>query len=166
MIEAFDARGILAAIPLFGETLDTRQLGHLAAQCRLAVYPDAAVLMAEGDFADGMFAIVDGKVEVTFHDRRGGEHKVAVLGPGEIVGEMALLTGMRRNATAVARGELAALEITKVTFEEMFARAPDLIDRFSEVLARRQAELTRLTSEANANADAIGARIRRFFARR
>jgi CRP-like cAMP-binding protein len=165
-MEAFDASGILAGIPLFAETLNRRQLAHLAAQCRLAIYPPGAVLMAEGDFGDAMFAIVDGEVEVTLQNRRGDEHPVAMLRAGDIVGEMSLLTGMRRTATAVARGEAAALEITKVTFEEMFARAPELIDRFSQVLARRQLELSRIAAEADASADAIGARIRRFFARR
>ena len=165
-MEEHDEHAILAAIPLFAGTLDARQLDHLAAQCRLAVYPPDSVLMAEGDFGDGMFAIVDGEVEVTFHDRHGGEHQVAVLRPGDIVGEMSLLTGMRRTATAVAHGEVVALEIGKVAFEDMFARAPELIDRFSEVLAGRQAELNRIAADADADAAAIGARIRRFFGRR
>jgi len=165
-MEDYDVREILAAIPLFAETLDVRQLDHLAAQCHLAIYPPESVLMAEGDFGDGMFAIVDGAVEVTFHDRHGGEHQVAVLRAGDIVGEMSLLTGMRRTATAVAQGEVVALEIGKVAFEDMFARAPELIDRFSEVLAGRQAELNRIAADADADAAAIGARIRRFFGRR
>ena len=165
-MEEYDAHAILAAIPLFAGTLDARQLDHLAAQCHLAIYPPESVLMAEGDFGDGMFAIVDGEVEVTFHDRHGGQHQVAVLRAGDIVGEMSLLTGMRRTATAVAQGEVVALEIGKVAFEDMFARAPELIDRFSEVLAGRQAELNRIAADADADAAAIGARIRRFFGRR
>ncbi|MEP0321557.1 cyclic nucleotide-binding domain-containing protein [Bauldia litoralis] len=165
-MEAFNAGGILAAIPLFGETLDKRQLAHLAAQCHLVIYPPRSVLLAEGDFGDAMYAIVNGEVTVSLQDKHGGEHGVASLGVGEIVGEMSLLTGMRRNATAVARTEVSALEISKVTFEEMFSRAPDLIDRFSGVLASRQTELDRIAAGADASADAIGARIRRFFSRR
>jgi CRP-like cAMP-binding protein len=165
-MEEYDAHGILTAIPLFAETLDARQVDHLAAQCHLAVYPPDSVMMAEGDFGDRMFAIVDGEVEVTFHDRHGGEHQVAVLRHGDIVGEMSLLTGMRRTATAVTQSEVAALEIGKVAFEEMFARAPELIDRFGAVLAGRQAELNRIAADADADAAAIGARIRRFFGRR
>lgn len=162
-MEAFNPRGILAAVPLFGEALDARQLDHLAAQCALVVYQRDAVLLAEGDFGEAMYAIVDGEVKVSFQDSRGGEQPVTRLGPGEIVGEMSLLTGLRRTATVVARTEVVALEINKVTFEEMFARAPDLVDRLSAVLAGRQAELDRLAADADASADAIGARIRRFF---
>lgn len=165
-MEAFNPGGILATIPLFGETLDARQLAHLAAQCHLVIYPPRAVVLAEGDFGDAMYAIVNGQVTVSLLDKRGGEHGVATLGVGEIIGEMSLLTGMRRSATAVARNEVTALEITKVTFEEMFRQAPELIDKFSSVLARRQSELDRIAAGADASADAIGARIRRFFLRR
>ena len=164
-MEVFDARGVLAAIPLFSETLDDRQMAFLAGHCRLALYPNETALMTEGDFGDAMFAIVEGRVEVSFRDRHGGKHKVTTLKPGDIVGEMSLLTGQRRTATAVAQGEVAALEIGKVTFEDLFNRAPDLIDRFSEVLSRRQADLERRTAAAEASAEAIGARIRRFFQR-
>ncbi len=162
-MEAPNAGAILAAIPLFGETLDARQLAHLAAQCQLVIYPPRAVLLAEGDFGDAMYAIVNGEVVVSLQDKHGGEHGVATLGVGEVVGEMSLLTGMRRTATAVARDEVTALEITKVTIEDMFTRAPELIDRFSEVLAVRQSELDSIAAGADASADAIGARIRRFF---
>lgn len=162
MIEDIDVRAILGSIPLFGTTLDSRQLDHLAAQATVALFPAGALLMAEGDFADAMFAIVEGKVSVTFHDKRGDEHGVASLGPGDVVGEMALLTGMRRQATVVAEGEVTAVEITKATIEGIFRRAPDLIDRIGEVLAKRQAELDQLEAEAEADQDIVG-RIRRFF---
>ena len=164
-MEVFDARGVLSAIPLFAETMDDKQMTYLAGHCRLSIYPDGTSLMTEGDFGDALFAIVEGRVEVSFKDKHGGKHKVTILKPGEIVGEMSLLTGQRRSATAVAEGEVAALEIGKVTFEELFNRAPELIDRFSEVLSRRQADLERRTAAAEASAEAIGARIRRFFQR-
>jgi CRP-like cAMP-binding protein len=161
-MEDIDARAVLAAIPLFAETLNGRQLDHLAAQCQVAFFPAGAALMAEGDFGDAMFAIVAGEATVSLHDERGEEHGVAAVKAGDIVGEMSLLTGMRRRATVVARTEVAALEITKVALEEMFARAPDLIDRFGEVLARRQAELDRVAADAASHKDFAG-RIRRFF---
>ncbi|MBZ0230028.1 MAG: cyclic nucleotide-binding domain-containing protein [Bauldia sp.] len=162
-MDEVDARAILAAIPLFAEALSERQLDHLAAQCRVVFFPAGALLMAEGDFADAMFAIVEGQVAVAFHDRRGEEHGVAALYAGDVVGEMAVLTGARRNATVMARTDVTAIEITKATIEGIFARAPDLIDRIGEVLARRQAELERMVADANTDtADMIG-RIRRFF---
>ena len=161
-MEDIDARSVLAAIPLFAETLDRRQLEHLAAQCEPAFFPAGSFLISEGDFGDAMFAIVEGEASVTLHDAGGGEHGVASLKPGDIVGEMSILTGMRRNATVVARTDLAAIEITKPALEEMFARAPDLIDRFGVVLAERQATRNRVAADAASHRD-FASRIRRFF---
>ncbi|HMN86177.1 MAG TPA: cyclic nucleotide-binding domain-containing protein [Bauldia sp.] len=161
-MDDFEIRPILAALPLFAETLGPRQLDHLAAQCRIDYFPAGAFLMTEGDFADAMYAIVEGEVQVTFHDRKGDEHDVAKLGAGDIVGEMAVLTGLRRSATVVAETDVAAIEISKTTLESLFARAPELIDRMGEALAARQAELNRMVADANAAPDIAG-RIKRFF---
>jgi len=162
-MDEIDVRAVLRAIPLFAETLDPRQLDHLAAQCRVDYFPAGAFLMAEGDFADSMFALVEGAVAVTFHDRHGEEHGVARLKAGDVVGEMALLTGQRRNATVMAETDVTAVEIAKATIEAIFARAPELIDRIGTVLARRQAELDRMVADANAAPDDIAGRIKRFF---
>ncbi|MCB1502271.1 MAG: cyclic nucleotide-binding domain-containing protein [Bauldia sp.] len=161
-MEDIDARGVLAAIPLFADTLSARQLDHLAAQCQPVFFPAGTFLISEGDFGDSMFAIVDGDASVTLHDERGGEHGVAAVKPGEIVGEMALLTGMRRRATVVASTDLAALEITKPALEDIFARAPELIDRFGAVLADREAKLRQVAADAASHRD-FASRIRRFF---
>ena len=161
-MDDIDQREILAAIPLFRETLDDRQIGHLAAQCEVVVFPAGALIMAEGDYGDSMLAIIEGTVSVAIHDRNGGEHDVASLGAGEIVGEMSLMTGARRSATVEAETNVVALEIGKFALEGIFARAPDLIDRFGEVLARRQAELNQVAAEAATAGDLVG-RIRRFF---
>jgi len=161
-VEDIDARSVIAAIPLFAETLNPRQLDHLAAQCEPVFFPAGTFIMSEGDFGDAMFAVVDGEASVTLHDARGDEHGVASVKPGDIVGEMSLLTGMRRRATVVAKTDVAALEIPKPVLEEMFARAPDLIDRFGVVLAERQAVLDRVAADAASHKD-FASRIRRFF---
>ena len=161
-MEDIDARAVLAAIPLFADTLDARQLDRLAAQCEPAFFPAGSFIISEGDFGDSMYAVVSGEASVALHDARGGEHGVASVMPGEIVGEMSILTGMRRQATVVAKTDVAALEITKPALEEMFARAPDLIDGFGAVLAERQATLSRVAAEAATPQD-FASRIRRFF---
>ena len=161
-MEDIDPRAVLAAIPLFAETLDARHLDHLAAQCEPAFYAAGTFLISEGDFGDSMFAVVSGEASVTLHDAHGDEHGVASITAGQIVGEMSILTGMRRRATVVAATDVAALEITKPALEEMFARAPDLIDRFGIVLAEREAILRRVAADAESHRD-FASRIRRFF---
>ncbi|MEO8668432.1 MAG: cyclic nucleotide-binding domain-containing protein [Bauldia sp.] len=159
-----DPRDVIGAIPLFADALDEAQRDSLAARCHIVTFRKGAEMMTEGEFGSSMFAIVAGTVAVTVADRRGAEHDVAHLGEGEIVGEMSLLTGARRSATVVVSDEVVALEITKVALEQVLARAPDLIDRFGAILARRQAELDRV-AKAHSGED-LAHRIRHFFTRR
>ena len=142
-MEDIDAHAVLTAIPLFAETLDARQLDHLAAQCEPAFFPAGTFLISEGDFGDSMFAIVSGEASVTLHDARGDEHGVASIRPGEIVGEMSLLTGMPRNATVKALSDGEVLEVDKAALANVLWMSPDLVERFVEMLFRRQGELDR-----------------------
>jgi len=159
-----NANKVLAAIPLFAEVLDANQIDLLAGRCDVAIFPAGSLLMTEGDYGTSMFALVEGNVAVTLAGRRGDAYGVAALGGGDIVGEMSLMTGARRSATVTATNEVVAIEITKVALEEILARAPDLIDSFGTVLARRRAELDRAAHEAaRAGKDDIVGQIRRFF---
>ena len=159
-----NAAEILAKIPLFADVLDADQIERLAAKCHTAVFPAGALLMTEGDFGSSMFALVEGSVSVTAAGELDDPHAVAELSPGDFVGEMSLLTGARRRATVEALTEVVAVEIPKVALEEVLARAPDLIDSFGAVLARRQAELDRAAADAaHAGPGHFISQIRRFF---
>jgi CRP-like cAMP-binding protein len=160
-----EARAALKRTALFGDVLSPEQIDALAANSHLAIFPEGAVLMTEGDFGSSLFVIVKGDVTVTLADRKGHDHEVATVGAGGIVGEMSLMTGARRNATVVAAGEVVALEIPKVALETILARAPDLINRFGAMLASRQSERDKVAARANSAADFIG-QIRHFFGRR
>ena len=156
-------REVIAAIPLFAEVLSAPLLDLLAAKSTIMVFPAGAALMNEGDFGVAMYAMAAGSVVVRLTDRHGNEQTVAVLGPRDIVGEMSLMTGARRNATVVATTDVRALEITKVALEDILRQAPELIDRFGEVLSTRQAELDRIAAESDHGAHDIAHQIRRFF---
>jgi len=161
MVNASDT---LATISLFADVLDADQIERLAARCNIAVFPGGSLLMAEDDFGTSMFALAEGSVSVTLAGKRGDEYGVADLGAGDIVGEMSLMTGSRRNATVTAVTDVVAIEITKVALEEILMRAPDLIDRFGDVLSRRQAERDKAAVDAaRADKDDLVSQIRRFF---
>lgn len=164
MMEIADISATLRAIPLFGEVLDDAQIERLASKCHVAVFPTGSLLMTEGDFGTSMFAVVEGTLSVTLADKRGAAHGVATLAAGDIVGEMSLMTGARRRATVTATSEVVAIEITKFALEEVLARAPDLIDNFAGILARREAELDRVAADAaSSGKDHLVAQIKRFF---
>ncbi len=140
-----DARATLSGVPLFADTLDAEQLDFLAKQSRTAFFRADTRLMSQGSFGGSMFVLVEGAVSVNFVDEHGREQTVATLGPGDVVGEMSLFTGDRRTATVSAVSNVNAIEITKWSLERVFAKAPELVDRFADVLAKRQAELNALS---------------------
>jgi CRP-like cAMP-binding protein len=154
-----DPREFLSKIPLFGDALNAEQLAFLAKESRAAFFRGGTRLMNQGDFGGSMFVIVDGQVGVTFVDGDAREQTVATLGPGDVVGEMSLFTGDRRTATVAAVSNVNAIEITKWSLERVFAKAPELVDKFAAVLAKRQAELNAVSrSPASTEKFARGAR--------
>ena len=98
--------------------------------------------------------------------------EVARLGPGKFFGEMALMTGDRRQATVRAATECELLEVGRDALRRVLAQAPDLAERISAVLAERQAQLDEQMAareeldegRKTESQQMLLAKIRRFFA--
>jgi len=133
-------REVLEKTPFFAGAMSPAELDRLAAKLSVKSFPRGACLVRQGDTGASMFIVVDGKVNVTVH-LRAGEERVATLGPGDIVGEMSLLTGARRSATATATRAVSALEIGKPALEEFLVDSPQLVGRFAEMVEQRRAEI-------------------------
>ena len=166
-----DVRATLGKISLFADVLPPEELDHLAARCHVVDYEPGTVLMSEGDFGTFMVAILWGRLEVSVAGTRHATREVAVLSPGDIVGEMSLLTGARRSATVTAVEPSRAVEITKVALESVFVRAPELLDRMDEMLVERRAQLMAIADDEHAHrllgirTDEIAGAVRRLFGR-
>lgn len=94
------------------------------------------VLFREGETGDTMFVLQSGEVQITKHGRDG--HKtLAVLGPGEFFGEMAILNAKPRNATATVTERARVLVIDARTFEQMVVSNAEIAVRLIKKLARR-----------------------------
>ncbi|NMC70947.1 MAG: Crp/Fnr family transcriptional regulator [Myxococcales bacterium] len=104
---------------------------------KLAVaYPAGTVLFREGDPGAEMFLIVAGTVRVTKRSAS-GERTLAVLGPGEFFGEMAILTGEARSATATVEEDARLVPIDAGMLEHLVARSPEISVRLLKRLAFR-----------------------------
>ena len=136
-------REVLERTPFFAGVMSGADLDRLAAKLLVKSFPRGACIVRQGDIGTSMFILVDGKVNVTLH-LRAGEERVATLGPGNIVGEMSLLTGARRSATVTATRAVNALEIGKAAMEEILADGPELIGRFAEMVEQRKGEIDNL----------------------
>jgi CRP/FNR family transcriptional regulator, cyclic AMP receptor protein len=99
-------------------------------------FPKGTVLFREGDAGAEMYIIGAGRVEIVKRIA-GVEKTVAVLGPGEMLGELALLNQKPRTATAVVLDSLDALVIDSSTLESMLAQNPEFTMRLIRRLADR-----------------------------
>ena len=108
----------LKRVPLFQGMTD-RAMEAIADLAREIDFEDGEPLTVEGDDGDAFYMLLDGRVEVT----RGGT-PVGPLGPGDFIGEISLIDGRPRTATAVAVGHVRALEVGRTEFLELMERHP------------------------------------------
>jgi CRP-like cAMP-binding protein len=97
----------------------------------LRAEPDE-VLFEQGSMPYELFMIESGSVEVV----RDGE-PIATLGPGDIVGEIALLAQQRRMATVRAQTAVLALSLPAVAFQQVAAEMPEFADELRALMALR-----------------------------
>lgn len=101
------------------------------------VFEAGDVLFREGDAGDVMYIIQSGAVRIS-RSVRGEDKTLAVLGPGEFVGELALLNARPRTGTAtVVEGPMRCLTIDAQTLEAMVLKNTEIALRLIKKLAKR-----------------------------
>ncbi|HEY7298396.1 MAG TPA: cyclic nucleotide-binding domain-containing protein [Xanthobacteraceae bacterium] len=99
------------------------------------------VLFRAGEEADCGFVIQEGSLRLSTEASANG--KSITLGPGTLLGELALLTGTRRPATATALEPSTVLRIPRPLFMKMLDGYPDAAQRLRDIMARRIEESAR-----------------------
>lgn len=99
-------------------------------------YAAGDVLFREGEMGEVMFVIQSGSVRIS-KSVAGNEKVLANLGPGEFFGEMAILNGKPRTATATVLAPTRCLLIEARTLEEMVAKNAEIALRLIKKLAKR-----------------------------
>jgi CRP/FNR family transcriptional regulator, cyclic AMP receptor protein len=103
----------------------------------ISQYRKNQILFSQGDLADSVFYIHDGKVKVTVISEQGKEAVVAVLGSDEFCGEGCLTGQQRRVATATAMTECKIMRLDKDTIIQVLHDEPAFSEMFvSHLLAR------------------------------
>ena len=114
---------LLRRMPMFAG-MDPGSLKMLAFAARYLHLDDGEVLCAEGEPADGVYIIDEGKVEV--YVERDGEHsRIAVVGRHQLVGELAVILNQPRAATVRALGSVKVLRIDLDVFLQLITCHPD-----------------------------------------
>lgn len=141
----------LRDVPLLAR-LSEADLRALASRGRARSYRAGAVLFREGDPGDALFVVVEGDVRVVVLSAAGGEATVALLGPGEFVGDLALLDGRPRSASAIAHRAAKTLVVTRDDFRRWLSERPKASFALLEALSLR----VRRTDEALADLSFLG----------
>src|SRR6476469_427136 len=100
----------------------SEQLFNGASKIKLAA---DQTLFTAGDAGDGCYCVSSGLLKVNMVSAAGAERILAILGPGAIVGELAMLDGLPRSASVVAVRVSELLFVSRVKFEESTRKNPE-----------------------------------------
>jgi CRP/FNR family cyclic AMP-dependent transcriptional regulator len=115
----------LAKVPFF-DGLTREALSIIAQVTTDETHALGTRIFQYGDPGDKLFIILEGKVRISREVAGMGEEALAVLGPGQVFGEMALLDEAPRSADARAHERCRLLVITKDAFEDLLFMHKDL----------------------------------------
>lgn len=122
---------VMAEVPLFA-ACSKRDLQIVARHMQVLAVPTGTVLMREGDHGDAFYVVLDGRAVV---EAKGKE--VNVLGPGDHMGELALLDPAPRNATVTADCDMTVGVVDARTFAAIVRDVPALTGKLLAAMARR-----------------------------
>lgn len=128
---------LLRRVPYFAE-IEPPKLKLLAFMSERVAFDPGMRLFRQGDPGDAAYLIISGEAEVT-RETPAGPVLLATLGANEIVGDMAILGNVPRNATVSARSRLVTLRISKEPFMRMVREFPSMAVAMMQELAGRLA---------------------------
>lgn len=131
-----DLAEALRGVALF-ESLDETHLQEFVRRARRRALIAGETLFFAGDRADGLFVVLRGRVKVFKTSPKGREQILMIMGPGDPVGEVAVLSGEAYPASAEALDSSEALYIPRQAFLDLVAREPEVAMRLLAALSTR-----------------------------
>lgn len=116
---------LLQVVPFFAGITPANLL-PLAAACRLRRYRATQVIFHRGDPGDTLHIVISGGIRILLSAPDGDEILLAYLQPGEFFGELSLLDGLSRSATAIATEDTVTLTLARPEFLPIVERTPAL----------------------------------------
>jgi CRP-like cAMP-binding protein len=134
--ETTSAIDLLSSVPLFAD-LEEGELERFSQVAVPRSFPAGTRVFHEGDSSDACYIVSEGSFRVTREHSDGRAITLATLGPGEIFGELAMLDGDKRSASAesITDGTLLALPANDV--RGLLARNPQIALKLVAGLVRR-----------------------------
>ena len=124
---------MLKRVPLFSRC-SNKELGEIAQITDEIDLPEGRVLTKEGASGREFFVLIEGNADV-----RRKRRKVGTLGPGDFLGEIALVTKTPRTATVKTTSPVRALVVSEQNFRRLLQQTPQVQIKVLEALAERVA---------------------------
>jgi phosphoserine phosphatase RsbU/P len=136
--------GVTTLFQTIFKGLDEEALAVLRAVATVCDYPAQTVLCTQGEIEHTFYVITEGRVAIVQNLDDGQERPLAIRGPGEYFGELALLDDTPRMADCIALTPVTVLEITEDTFDELVERSPAV----AYAITRRTLDILRDTDRS------------------
>jgi CRP-like cAMP-binding protein len=129
-------------VPFLGQ-LGAVDAEALLGRLRRRLVSKSAPILRAGAAGEDVIVVLEGRVKLVAAGAGGREVVLAIRGPGELIGEMAVLGGMRRTATVVAVDEVEVGGLSGEEFRSFLTEHPDVGLILIRMLVRRLAEADR-----------------------
>ena len=139
LLGSISPENILKAIPLF-KNLDDDELELIAARLRKEHYPKGAMVFRQGDVGDKLYLVESGQVQVVGQDQ---SEAIARMGPGNFVGDIALILGQPRTANLEVTIDAQLWALSKDDFDQIIDTRPAIALEMMRELSRRLVTTTR-----------------------
>jgi CRP/FNR family transcriptional regulator, cyclic AMP receptor protein len=133
---ALTAQTILERTRLF-RGLPPATIQQIAALSMRRSYSNGAIIFSQGDPGDALYGVVSGKIRISTGSPSGREMFLNIMEPGDTFGEIALLDGRHRTATASAIAQSELIIITRDHFLQLLKREPQLVSHVVQLLCER-----------------------------
>jgi small-conductance mechanosensitive channel/CRP-like cAMP-binding protein len=130
----------LTGIDLFKSLADD-ELDALAKSVKLAPFAAGELVTRQDAKANWLYVLTQGQVEIRVNLPGGDTKRVHMLSAPDFFGEMALVTGGRREASVVALTDIECLRVDRAAFRALLERRPEIAAEVAEVLAERRVAL-------------------------
>ncbi len=122
-------------------------LHRLAGLAHVRPLTKGALLFQQGDDGDALFGVIEGLIRIAVTGRQGKELVLGLMEPGDVFGEIALLDGLPRTASAVAAEDSLLLVIERSHFLALLEQEGRLARHIIELLCERLRRNTERLSE-------------------
>ena len=123
-------------VPLFADLTDA-QLETLIRDFSRRQFRQDEAIFQQGDPGQALYMVESGQVRIYVQDEEGQETSVILCGPGDLFGELALIDGLPRSASAVAMEDTVVLALSHDRFREQMRRYPQMALNLMKALSVR-----------------------------